>query len=159
MLLQAVGARHHPRHRGTLAEQIESRVARGQERRAPGADAHATARSRAAPPEPPRADLVLDNGLGGFTPTAASTSSRRRASQITPAPWVNVLANPRFGTVVTESGVGLHLVRERARIPPDPWHNDPVGATERRGVLPARRGQRPLLVADAAALRRRDALP
>ena len=32
-----------------------------------------------------------------------------------------------------------------------PWHNDPVSDAERRGDLPARRGDRPVLVADAAA--------
>jgi cellobiose phosphorylase len=44
----------------------------------------------------------------------------------TPAPWCNVLANPSFGSVVSESG-GAYTWAENAhgcRI--TPWHNDPV---------------------------------
>ena len=75
------------------------------------------------------------------------------AASATPAPWVNVLANPHFGTVVSESGLALHLERERARVPPHAVAQRPGERRERRGLLPARRGERPLLVADAAALR------
>ncbi|HEX6571766.1 MAG TPA: protein ndvB, partial [Steroidobacteraceae bacterium] len=44
----------------------------------------------------------------------------------TPAPWVNVLANPYFGTVVSESG-GAYTWCENARsYRLTPWYNDPV---------------------------------
>ena len=39
--------------------------------------------------------------------------------QSTPAPWVNVLANPHFGTVVSESGGStLRLPSEAIAMPP-----------------------------------------
>ena len=46
--------------------------------------------------------------------------------QTTPAPWVNVIANPQFGTVVSESGSRLHLGENRHEFRLTPWHNDPV---------------------------------
>ena len=56
----------------------------------------------------------------------ASTSSRPRPGSVTPAPWVNVLANPQFGTVVSESG-GAYTWSENAHeFRLTPWYNDPV---------------------------------
>jgi cellobiose phosphorylase len=47
-------------------------------------------------------------------------------NQRTPAPWVNVLANRRFGTVVSESG-GAYTWSENAQLfRLTPWKNDPV---------------------------------
>ena len=37
----------------------------------------------------------------------------------TPAPWVNVLANPDFGTLGFRKRPGVYLDRKRPRIPPD----------------------------------------
>ena len=54
---------------------------------------------------------------------------------------------------------GLHLVRERARVPPDAVAQRSGGRHRRRSVLPARRGQRAVLVADAAAPPRQRRLP
>ena len=51
--------------------------------------------------------------------TAASTSISTHARARTPAPWVNVLANPYFGTVVSRERRRVHVVRERARVPAD----------------------------------------
>jgi cellobiose phosphorylase len=46
--------------------------------------------------------------------------------QTTPAPWANVLANPHFGTIVSESG-GAYTWSENAHeFRLTPWHNDPV---------------------------------
>ena len=67
----------------------------------------------------PHRELMFDNGIGGFTRDGREyviTTGRR---QVTPAPWANVLANPNFGTVVSRKRRGVHVGRERARIPPD----------------------------------------
>ncbi len=54
-----------------------------------------------------------------------------RPGQFTPAPWVNVLANPQFGSVVSESG-GAYTWSENAHeFRLTPWANDPV--TDRTG--------------------------
>lgn len=52
---------------------------------------------------PPR-ELVFFNGWGGFTPDGREYVMLLRPGAVTPAPWANVLANPGFGSVVTESG-------------------------------------------------------
>jgi cyclic beta-1,2-glucan synthetase len=52
----------------------------------------------------PRHDLTFYNGLGGFTPDGREYVITTAPGQVTPAPWVNVLANPHFGTVISESG-------------------------------------------------------
>jgi len=45
---------------------------------------------------------------------------------MTPAPWVNVLANPHFGTVVSESGSAYTWVENCHEFRLTPWNNDPV---------------------------------
>ncbi len=51
-----------------------------------------------------RGDLVAFNGLGGFSPDGREYVITTGRGRRTPAPWVNVLANPWFGSVVSESG-------------------------------------------------------
>ena len=46
--------------------------------------------------------------------------------QATPAPWVNVLANPDFGTVVSESGSAYTWSENAHEFRLTPWNNDPV---------------------------------
>ena len=45
----------------------------------------------------PPHDLIFFNGLGGFTPDGREYVITTAHGQATPAPWVNVLANPNFG--------------------------------------------------------------
>src|SRR5260370_16027131 len=49
-------------------------------------------------------ELIFENGLGGFTSDGREYVITLSVDQVTPAPWVNVLANPYFGTVVSERG-------------------------------------------------------
>ena len=111
--------------RGTLAEQLERRGPA--EPRVPR-----FTRSRAYRPapypadEPPRRDLILCNGLGGFTPDGHEYVIALAPGQVTPAPWVNVLANPWFGTLVSESGAAYTWSENAHEFRLTPWHNDPV---------------------------------
>jgi cyclic beta-1,2-glucan synthetase len=59
----------------------------------------------------PRADLILTNDVGGFTSDGREYVITLAPGQTTPAPWVNVLANANFGTVVSENGVGYTWAR------------------------------------------------
>ena len=73
-----------------------------------------------------RGDLRFFNGLGGFTPDGREYVITTAPGQVTPAPWVNVLANPHFGTVISESG-GAYTWSENAHeFRLTPWGNDPV---------------------------------
>lgn len=53
-----------------------------------------------------RPRLVLANGYGGFTEDGRQYVIRLPAGRATPAPWCNVLANPQFGCLVSESSLG-----------------------------------------------------
>jgi cellobiose phosphorylase len=84
---------------------------------------------RAEPPAVaalPRPDLVFFNGLGGFTPDGHEYVISTAQGQMTPAPWVNVLANPHFGTVVSESGLAYTWSENAHEFRLTPWCNDPV---------------------------------
>ncbi|WP_188568454.1 GH36-type glycosyl hydrolase domain-containing protein [Undibacterium terreum] len=80
----------------------------------------------------PARELILFNGLGGFTPDGreyvitTQPGDMGSSSQTTPAPWVNVLANPQFGTVVSESGQAYTWGQNAHEFRVTPWNNDPV---------------------------------
>ena len=45
---------------------------------------------------------------------------------MTPAPWSNVIANPKFGTVISESGQSYTWTENAHEMRLTPWANDPV---------------------------------
>ncbi len=73
-----------------------------------------------------RSDLLFFNGLGGFTPDGREYIITTSQGQVTPAPWVNVIANPHFGTVISESGSACTWGENAHEFRLTPWHNDPV---------------------------------
>ena len=73
-----------------------------------------------------RSDLLFFNGLGGFTPDGREYIITTTHGQVTPAPWVNVMANPHFGTVISESGSAYTWSENAHEFRLTPWHNDPV---------------------------------
>ena len=74
----------------------------------------------------PRHDLTFFNGLGGFTPDGREYVITTAHGQLTPAPWVNVLANPQFGTIISESGLAYTWSENAHEFRLTPWGNDPV---------------------------------
>jgi len=73
-----------------------------------------------------RSDLVYFNGVGGFTGDGREYVITTSRSKTTPAPWVNVLANRHFGTVVSESGSAYTWSENAHEFRLTPWKNDPV---------------------------------
>ena len=73
-----------------------------------------------------RSDLVYFNGLGGFTRDGREYVITTSRSKKTPAPWVNVLANKHFGTVISESGSAYTWSENAHEFRLTPWKNDPV---------------------------------
>ncbi|MFA5115792.1 MAG: glucoamylase family protein [Candidatus Omnitrophota bacterium] len=73
-----------------------------------------------------RSDLVYFNGLGGFTGDGREYVITTSSSNVTPAPWVNVLANWHFGTVVSESGSAYTWSENAHEFRLTTWKNDPV---------------------------------
>lgn len=74
---------------------------------------------------PPR-DLIHFNGLGGFTHDGREYVITLPHDQMTPAPWVNVIANSELGTVISESGSAYTWAENAHEYRLTPWHNDPV---------------------------------
>ncbi|MEN8374048.1 MAG: glucoamylase family protein [Gemmatimonadota bacterium] len=74
----------------------------------------------------PREDLRFDNGLGGFAQDGREYVIRLEPGASTPAPWINVLANPRFGCTVSESGAGFTWAENSSESRLTPWFGDPV---------------------------------
>jgi cyclic beta-1,2-glucan synthetase len=70
--------------------------------------------------------LVFDNGTGGFDRGGDEYVIHLEPGQTTPAPWVNVIANPRCGFVVSESGGGYTWAENSHENRLTPWRNDPV---------------------------------
>jgi cyclic beta-1,2-glucan glucanotransferase len=70
--------------------------------------------------------LLFGNGIGGFSPDGREYVITTSRSQSTPAPWVNVLANPNFGTVISESGQAYTWVENAHEFRLTPWNDDPV---------------------------------
>jgi cellobiose phosphorylase len=79
-----------------------------------------------AAPSSRRPDLVDFNGLGGFTPDGREYIITTSRDTRTPAPWVNVLANPWFGSIVSESGSAYTWCENAHGYRLTPWHNDAV---------------------------------
>ena len=111
--------------RGTLAAQI-ARAHRPDERaitvRPPGPLAPARR------PEAPVSTRELEffNGLGGFAAEGREYRIVLPAGQWTPAPWINVIANPSFGCLVSETGAGCTWSINSQLNRLTPWSNDPV---------------------------------
>ncbi len=111
---------------GTLAEQLDRRqnsdvsVAALRPTQPTLSDASPTLLSR---------QLVFPNGLGGFTPDGCEYVITLEPEQMTPAPWVNVIANPNFGTVISESGGAYTWAQNSHELRLTPWNNDPVTDT------------------------------
>ncbi|MES2773639.1 MAG: glucoamylase family protein [Bacteroidota bacterium] len=75
----------------------------------------------------PPADLQFFNGLGGFSKDGKEYVIVTSPGKVTPAPWINVLANPDFGTIVSESGQSYTWVENAHAYRLTPWNNDPIG--------------------------------
>ncbi|HXD74169.1 MAG TPA: glucoamylase family protein, partial [Vicinamibacterales bacterium] len=115
--------------RGTLANQLD--------RPYPGREPHdgverRKSRTRALPEvkhdagavETPA--LTLFNGLGGFTPDGRAYVVVLDGDRETPMPWVNVIANPNFGTIVSASGSAYTWAHNSRENRLTPFWNDPV---------------------------------
>ncbi len=132
ILVQAVARVIISDQRGALGEQINRRGL--MEVRAPHLNlprftptrVHRVDLPATAPAAAP-GNLLFYNGLGGFTPDGREYVITTAPANVTPAPWVNVLANAQFGTVLSESGMAYTWSENAHEFRLTPWGNDPVG--------------------------------
>jgi cyclic beta-1,2-glucan synthetase len=110
--------------RGSLRQQL-SGTAR------PEAEFPAALSIARRPPEYPSQplpflELPYFNGFGGFTPDGREYAVYLGPGRSTPAPWVNVMSNPSFGALVSESGSGFAWYGNSQNNRLTGWSNDPV---------------------------------
>jgi cyclic beta-1,2-glucan synthetase len=114
--------------RGSLAEQLDRRLT-------PPASAPRRPRNspylEAVTAAPVAQDLEFFNGLGGFAAGGREYVVLLGPGQTTPAPWINVIANPAFGFQVAAEGSGFTWAQNSRENQLTPWSNDPV--TDRPG--------------------------
>ena len=125
--------------RGTLNEQISRRSAKENKnnkdkreapllRMVPGRSAFAQRSHTEAVSDrwASSRNLLFFNGLGGFSPDGREYLITTAIGQTTPAPWVNVIANAQFGTVLSESGAAYTWSENAHEFRFTPWGDDPV---------------------------------
>jgi cyclic beta-1,2-glucan synthetase len=123
-LLQAAARAVLLSRRGSLADQV-IRLERP-DRIVPSAPLQPSSTAPAEVP-PPRPKLEFFNGLGGFADGGREYVVVLGPGQATPAPWLNVIANPSFGFQVSESGSGYTWSENSRENQLSSWSNDPVG--------------------------------
>ncbi|MDP9065566.1 MAG: glycosyl transferase [Pseudomonadota bacterium] len=82
-------------------------------------------------PEAVRSMPALEyfNGMGGFAAGGREYVTVLEEGQRTPAPWINVIANPHFGCQVSTDGAGTTWSLNARENQLTPWSNDPVSDT------------------------------
>ncbi|MGE5073673.1 MAG: GH36-type glycosyl hydrolase domain-containing protein, partial [Anaerolineae bacterium] len=111
--------------RGSFAEQVEG-TSKEIVPLPPMIPSVSGANAEPTPPLDRPGDLLFDNGLGGFSADGREYVIYLEPGQRTPAPWINVIANPDFGFTVSESGSGYSWSINSHENRLTPWTNDPV---------------------------------
>ncbi|MFO7938017.1 MAG: cyclic beta 1-2 glucan synthetase, partial [Kiritimatiellia bacterium] len=124
VLLQAVARVILDDEKGTLEEQLKHRSIL--EREMPDIEPVQKIKSGRQPEPLPERELIFNNGFGGFTRDGHEYVITIQPGRLTPMPWVNVLANPHFGTVVSESGSAYTWLENAHQFRLTPWNNDSV---------------------------------
>ena len=74
----------------------------------------------------PDYNLMYFNGYGGFSEDGREYIIHLPDGITTPLPWVNVIANKRFGFLITERGAGYTWSQNSREYKLSPWSNDPL---------------------------------
>ena len=70
--------------------------------------------------------VQLYNGFGGFSADGREYWIAPSGGGPTPAPWCNVLANPNFGSIVSDTGAAYTWCENAHGFRLTPWYNDPL---------------------------------
>jgi cyclic beta-1,2-glucan synthetase len=113
---------------GSLTEQVD-RLEESQPATAPPPKRESAPANQPPKATAPQASLEFFNGLGGFAADGREYVTILTEGQWTPAPWVNVIANPSFGFQVSALGAGYTWSINSRENQVTPWSNDPVSDT------------------------------
>ena len=112
--------------RGNLADQLASLMETDNDARKAVVTPRAPSRIAEPPPNLPVLSLNHYNGYGGFSPDGSEYVVLVRPGQPTPAPWINVIANAKFGFQTSAEGAGFSWALNSQQNKITPWSNDPV---------------------------------
>ncbi|MCB1469320.1 MAG: protein ndvB, partial [Rhizobiaceae bacterium] len=70
--------------------------------------------------------LMFWNGIGGFDRDGRDYVVRLSGDEVTPQPWINVIANRNFGFHSSAGGASFSWSRNSRDFQLTPWSNDPV---------------------------------
>jgi len=115
--------------RGSLADQLDR--PRKPAMTTPRSLPRRVTRADSVPTGPAPGELEFFNGLGGFAAHGSEYVTLLGPGQSTPAPWINVVANPAFGFQVAAEGSGFTWSLNSRENQLTPWSNDPI--TDRPG--------------------------
>ncbi len=82
--------------------------------------------SRLEPEPAHQTGLEFFNGYGGFSQDGREYVTQLGTGGVTPAPWINVIANPSFGFLVSAEGGGCTWADNSRDNQLTPWSNDAV---------------------------------
>lgn len=74
-------------------------------------------------------NIEFFNGYGGFSKDGKEYIVRLKENLQTPAPWINVIGNNKFGFQVSENGSGYTWSENSRENKLTPWSNDPISDT------------------------------
>jgi len=106
---------------GTLAEQINRAREKKPGSPPPTRRIYPPGMAEAPLPNPP---MEFFNGMGGFTKDGREYLTVLDGRQHTPAPWINVVANPQFGFIASTDGGGFTWSLNAQQNAITPWSND-----------------------------------
>jgi cellobiose phosphorylase len=123
ILLQTVSRVIISDSRGSLADQVNKRgSAKPNVPNLVATKDYAFSRDRLVIPQ----DLTFFNDIGGFSADGREYVIISKPEKPTPLPWINVIANKNFGTIVSERGSSYTWMENAHEYRLTPWHNDPV---------------------------------
>ncbi len=111
--------------RGSLFEQV-TRLEESEPYASPSRSRRRATANDVPPAVLSRPDLEFFNGLGGFATVGREYVTILGEGQWTPAPWINVIANPSFGFQTSVEGGGYTWAINSQQNQLTPWANDPV---------------------------------
>jgi cellobiose phosphorylase len=115
--------------RGSLAQHLDKEAASSSS--PPRLANKATLEETPSKPVKQPEGLQFWNGCGGFSADGHEyvivvDGNSAGGAKLPPAPWTNVLANPDFGCLVTEAGLGYSWAGNSQMNRLTPWSNDPT---------------------------------
>jgi cyclic beta-1,2-glucan synthetase len=119
--------------RGTLAEQVNRALA---DRPLRPARPRRLAATKTDGVQSSLPALEFANGFGGFADGGRTYLVAMENGQTTPAPWVNVIANPQFGFQVSTQGSSFTWARNAQQNQLTGWSNDPVANESSENLYP-----------------------